>query len=266
MGTPENPPEGPARRSPYPRPWWLAIPRLILFFFLAGGLFYPVALIQAIVRHTVLTTDRTLIDPRTLVWYIPLMIAGGWSLVDMVREGRVLRARQLAELREPPERRYGRQLAAARAKNDRQAELKALNTLGSWFEEEARYEEATPYLQEALALARDLGHHPFQEERALYKLGIAAFELGDLDTAEHLLRECLAVATTLDGNHRDELADVYAHVGEFLCAYRDKREEGCQMLARAQAIYHELGQSKPRWLDDAQHMRDLRRQYGDEGG
>ncbi len=54
--------------------------------------------------------------------------------------------------------------------------------------------------------------------------------------------------------------------GEFLCEYRGKREEGCQMLAQAQAIYHQISQSKSRWLDEEQHMRDLRRKYGDESG
>ncbi len=38
------------------------------------------------------------------------------------------------------------------------------------------------------------------------------------------------------------------------------------MLAQAQAIYHQISQSKSRWLDEEQHMRDLRRKYGDESG
>jgi len=237
-----------------------------LFFFFAGGLFYPVALIQAVVQHTVLTTDRTLIDPRTLVWYLPLMVAGGWALLDMIREGTVLRARRMAERREPPEQHWQRQLAAARAKGDRRAELEALTTIGFWLEEEERFEEATPYLQEALSLARALGNQAFREERALSGLGVAAFKRGDPDTAENLFRECLAVATTLDVDRRDEIADGYARVGEFLCEYRDRHEEGCQMLALAQAIYYAIGQAKPRWLDDERHMRDLRRQYGDKSG
>ncbi len=79
-------------------------------------------------------------------------------------------------------------------------------------------------------------------------------------------RTVRTVATTLVVKHRDELADVYRHVGEYLCIYRDKREEGCQMLAQAQAMYHQIGQSSSRWLDDEQRMRELRRQYGDETG
>lgn len=256
----------PARRSPYPRPLWLGILRFILLLSFAGGLFYPIALIQAIMRHTLQTTDRTLIDPVTLLWYIPLMGAGVWAVIDLWREGNVLRARRMAELREPLDQYWQRQLVAARAKNDQHAELEALSNLGFWLTEDERYEEATPYLEATLALARALGNQPFREERALYGLGIAAFERGDPDMAEDLLRQALAVATTLDVKHRDELADTYAHVGEFLCAYRDKRAEGCQMLAQAQAMYHEIGQSSSRWLDDEQRMRELRRQYGDETG
>lgn len=262
MGVPGDAIGTTTRRSPYPRPWWFAVPRIILFFFFAGGSFYPVVLIQAIARHTLLTTDRTLIDPRTLLWYIPLMAAGGWSLFDLWREGNVMRARWRAALREPPEQSWQRELAAARAKNDRLAELKALSAVGFWFNMEQHYEEARPYLEAALSLARTLGRHPFQEERALYGLGVGAFHRGDMDVAEDYFRQCLVVARTLD--QRSERADASAHIGEFLCEYRGKREEGCQLLAQAQAIYHELGQSKPCWLEDEQHMRDLRRQYGDE--
>src|SRR5262245_16461020 len=104
MGTPGDAAGVPARQSPYPRPWWLSIPRLILmFFFVVGAPLYLVLLIQAIARHTLLATDRTLIDPRTLLWYIPLMVAGGWALVDVWREDNVRHARRMAALREPPE-------------------------------------------------------------------------------------------------------------------------------------------------------------------
>ncbi|MGZ3582956.1 MAG: tetratricopeptide repeat protein [Ktedonobacterales bacterium] len=263
MGTPGDTAAAPAPRSPYPRAWWLALPRfLLVLVFLGGSPLYPVVLIQAIIRHTLLTTDRTLIDPRTLLWYIPLTLAGGWAFLDALREGKVLHARRMAELREPPDRSWQRKLVAARAKGDRQAELKALGAIGFFLKMRGHYDEAKPYLEEALSLARAMGNQLFEEERALYGLGQAAFERRDRDTAEDLLRECLAVVTTLD--RRDEIAEKYAHVGEFLCEYRGKREEGCQMLAQAQAIYHEIGQSSPRWLDEEQHMRDLRRKYGDE--
>src|SRR5260221_2522200 len=212
MGTPGDTAVAPAPRSPYPRAGWLTIPRLILvFYFLGGSLVYPVVLIQAIVQHTLLTTDRTLIDPRTLLWYIPLTVAGGWTFLDMLREDKVLRARRMAELREPPEQYWQRGLVAARAKGDRQAELEALGAIGFWVNMRGHYDEDTPYLEEALSLARALGDQPFQEERALYGLGLGAFKRGDRDTAEDLFRECLAVAPTLD--RRDEIADTYAHVG-----------------------------------------------------
>lgn len=261
MGTREDIADPPGPRSPYPRPWWFAALRFILFLALGGGLFYPVALIQAVLRHTLLTIDRTLTDPRTLLWYLPLMVAGGWALLDMTREGNVLRARRMVESR-APQLGWQRELAAARFKGDRPAEFEALITLGFWLEEEQRYEEATPYLQQALSLARALGNQPLREGRALYGLGMAAFHQGDLDTAEDLFRQRLTIART--AGPRDQLANVYRYLGEFLCAYRDKREEGCQMLAQAQAIYHVLGQAKPEWLDDEQYIRDLRRTYGDE--
>lgn len=252
----------PSRQSPYPRPWWFTITRIILFFLFAGGLFYPIVLIQAIVRHALLTTDRTLIDPHTLLWYVPMMMAGGWAFLDLWQEGNVMRARRRAALREPPEQTWQRQLVAARANNDRQAELRALSNIGFWLGVNHHYEAARPYLEASLSLARALGHHPFEEERALSGLGQTAFQQGDLDTAEDFFRQGLAVALTLD--RRDELADVYAHLGDFLCEYRGKQQEGCQNLAQAQAIYHELGQSEPRWRDDERRMWDLRRQYCDE--
>jgi hypothetical protein len=65
--------------------------------------------------------------------------------------------------------------------------------------------------------------------------------------------------------HPDAVADAYANVGEFLCEYRGKGEEGCQLLEQAQARYREVGQTRPGWLEDKRHMIDLRRKYGDEG-
>lgn len=265
METPGETAVTPALRSPYPRPWWLSIPRVILvFYFLGGSPLYPVLLIQALVRHTLLTTDRTLIDPGTLLWYIPLTLTGGWAFLDVLREGKALHSRRMAELREPPDQYWQRKLITARAKGDRQSELQAVSNIGFWLHMRDHDDEAAPYLEEALSLARTLGNHPFEEERVLYDLGVGAFKRGDPDTAEDLFRQCLAVVTTLDRDRRYEIAEAYAHIGEFLCQYRGKREEGCQMLAQAQAIYHEIGQSQPRWLDDEQHMRDLRRTYGDE--
>ncbi|MGZ3680953.1 MAG: tetratricopeptide repeat protein, partial [Ktedonobacterales bacterium] len=199
METPGDIAAAPAPQSPYPRAWWLNILRFILVVvFLGGSPVYPVVLIQAIIRHTLLTTDRTLIDPRTLLWYIPMTLAGGWAFLDVLREGKVLHARRMAELREPPDQYWQRKLVAARAKGDQQAELDALGAIGFWLRMRGHYAEATPYLEEALSLARALGNQPFQEERALYGLGLGAFERGDRDTAEDLFRECLAVVTTLD--------------------------------------------------------------------
>jgi hypothetical protein len=37
------------------------------------------------------------------------------------------------------------------------------------------------------------------------------------------------------------------------------------MLAQAQALYHEVGLSRPSWLKDEQRMIDLQRKYGSEG-
>jgi tetratricopeptide (TPR) repeat protein len=246
--------------SPYPRPRWLDIPRIILAFSFLGSPLYPVLLNWALARHTLLTTDRSLLDPRNLLWYVPLTLAGGWAFFDGLREARVLRARARDESRKPIEQYWQRRLAAARAKGDRQAELEALSNVGFWPKADEHYAEAAPHLEETLSLGRTLGNHPFEEERALYGLGMAAFERGDQDAAEELFRQSQDVAKTLD--RRDELADVYAHVGELLWEYRGKREEGCQLLAQAQAIYHEIAQSKPPWRAQERHMRDLRRKYG----
>jgi tetratricopeptide (TPR) repeat protein len=246
----------------------------LALYFLGGSLGYPVVLIQAIVRHTLLTTDRTLIDLRTLAWYIPLTVAGGWAFLDLIREDNALRARRLAkrveevaeEIREDVVRHWQRRLATAHKKSDRQSELMALRNIAVFLQDGDHYEEAMPYFEETLSLARALGNQPFYEESALYGLGLGAFKRGDPDMAEDLFRQCLAVAAMLGSDRRDAVADAYAHVGEFLCEYRGKREEGCQMLARAQALYHEVGQSRSGWLKDEQQMRDLRRKYGDESG
>ena len=104
METPGDSAVAPAPQSPYPRAWWLNISRSILVLcFLGGCPVYPVLLIYALVRHTLLTSDRTLIDPRTFLWYIPLTLAGGWAFLDALRESNVLHARQMAALREPPD-------------------------------------------------------------------------------------------------------------------------------------------------------------------
>lgn len=169
-----------------------------------------------------------------------------------------------------PLERWTRALANAREHGDRAAELNALANMAFWLTHEGRYDEAKPYATEALTLARTLGNHTFEEERALYELGWIAFQQGELDKAEDLCHESVEVANTLPDDKRGELADRLWQVGEILCEYRGKREEGCQMLARAEAIYVEREQAANSKLTRAwaqeriQTVRDLRRKYGDE--
>ncbi len=302
MGTPGDTSVVPARRSPYPRPWWLALSRVFLAFFAVA-----LAPYLALEPHS-FNIVRTLTDLRTLLWYVPLTGAGGWAFFDLLREQRALRARTTAEraqeVRQHLVKHWRRRLATARKKGDRQTELRALRNIavwlqhgdrydeatsygahalyiarilgdqpfyevrnyGIWLPDDARYDEATPYLEATLSLARALGNQPTYEQSALYGLGLGALKRGDPAAAEGLFRQCLAVATTLGTAQPAAVVEAYANVGEFLCEYRGKREEGCQLLAQAQAMYHEIGQTRPGWLDDEERMRDLRRKYGDEGG
>lgn len=288
------------RQGRYPRPWWLAIVRFLLLISgtIAGPL-YIWAFCNAVLHHTLHTRDRDLLSVTSILEAVLLTAGALWAIRDTAREWIAEDQQRKAERRGPfaarAEQRWRTDLAKARAQGDRRAEGIALGNIGFWLNGQERYAEAGPFLTQALALARAVGDR-FHEERDLCYLAHCAIARGDVDGAEALYRQGLAVALTLtreswpfahpdDANVLDEVADIYAVLGRFLAEQRDQRPEGRRMLAEAEARYreeahfHELAAQarrrgrrrraledtlRRRALELAQDMRDLQRQY--DGG
>lgn len=305
--SPEPPPDAGAtsgmvppaeRQRRYPRPWWLAMIRILVL--LAGGTagtLYVLLFIQALIHQTVLTSDRDLLSVPSILEVVPLTAAALWAIRDIAREWIAEERQRTAERRVPfavqAEHRWRADLAAARARGDRRAEGVALGNIGFWLNYQGRDAEAEHYLTQALALVRAVGDR-FLEKRDLSGLAGCALRQGDLAAAEALYREALAVALTLTREHMpsahpddadvlDEVADTYALVGRFLVEQRDQPAEGRRMVAEAEARFreearlHELAAQahwrgsyrratesllRRRALALAQDMRDLQHQYG----
>ncbi len=239
----------------YPRPWWIRIPRFLLTVYgVATLLFYIWLLANAVSEHTLQAKYHIFLGMPTIVFAGLLMVACVWAFSDTIREWIAEDRQQEAERRVPfavrAERRWRNELAKARQKGDRHAEGKALGNIGFWLNGQERYAEAEEYLTQALALARAAGDL-FEEERYLGYLAECATAGGNLDEAEALYRESLAVALKLTPENMpsphatdetdviDEIAETYALLGQFLIEQRGKRVEGLQMLAEAETRYRE---------------------------
>jgi hypothetical protein len=85
----------------------------------------------------------------------------------------------------------------------------------------------------------------------VFNLARIAEARGDLDRAEALHRESLAIA--IEVQNGQDVADSYAYLGEFLISKRRKREEGCQMLSEAARLYETMG------VPGAEEVRDTAR-------
>jgi tetratricopeptide (TPR) repeat protein len=295
----EDQPTG--RKPRYPRPWWIRIPRLVLG--VSGGatlVFYILLLVGAAFEHTLQAKYYIFFSMPTILFAGLLVVGCIWAILDTIREW-IAEDRRIKAERQVPhavraERDWRDELAKARNKGDRHAEGKALGNIGFWLNRQERHVEAEEYLTQALALARSAGDR-FEEERYLGYLAQCAIGRGDLDAAEALYRESLAVALRLTPENMpspratdetdvlDEIADTYSLLGQFLIERRDKRLEGLQMLAEAETRYREEARLHgeaaqahrfetrrlDRWLqgrslERAEAVRDLRRQYGDDGG
>jgi tetratricopeptide (TPR) repeat protein len=292
----------PTERKPrYPRPWWIRIPRFLLTMYGVAALFFYIWLLaNAVTEHTLQAKYRIFFSMPTVVFAGLLVVGCIWAVSDTIREWIAEDRQQKAERQVPfaarAERDWRNNLAKARNKGDRHAEGKALGNIGFWLNRQERHVEAEEYLTQALALARSAGDR-FGEERYLGYLAICAIGRGNLDEAEALYRESLAVALRLSPESMpspratdetdvlDEIADTYALLGQFLIEQRGKRVEGLQMLAEAETRYreearlhgeaaqaHRFGTRRldrflqGRSLNRVEEVRDLRRQYGADGG
>lgn len=186
-----------------------------------------------------------------------------WAEEVVARERRrLLRAELAVPFEVRAERRWREALAAARACGDRRAEGEALGNVGFFLLRQERPAEAEEYLTQGLALAREQGER-FREERDLHGLAEVAEAAGDLDRAESLYRESLAVARLIADTAvaEEEVADGNAVLGEFLIVARGRRDEGRRLLEEAERGYRafvKFGRYR------AKRVRGLLRQYADE--
>jgi tetratricopeptide (TPR) repeat protein len=268
----------------------------------SGGatlVFYIQVLVGAVIEHTLQAKYRIFFSMPTIVIVGLLMVGCVWAVSDTIREWIAEDRQQEAERQVPhevqAERHWRDELAQARSKGDRHAEGNALGDIGFWLNQQERHVEAEEYLTQALALARAAGDL-FEEERYLGYLAQCAIGRGNLDEAEALYRESLAVTLRLTPESMpsphatdetdviDAIAESYAILGCFLAEQRGKRMEGLQMLAEAETRYreearlhgeaaqaHRFGTRRfDRWLQSrslwrVDEVRDLRRQYGADG-
>lgn len=272
----------PAKKVPYPRRGWVAILRGLLLLLLFAGPLYVGLFCQALIRHTLHTIDRGLLDPPGMALCAVATVGSIWALYDSVKEWRFQERQKRAKPRIPfaveTENAWRQKLAEARASNDRGAEVKALSNVGFWLMRQDRHAEAEPVLRDALTLARQLNNR-YEEERVLTYLAHCARARGDLETAERLYRESLTISLALmpaDMPYTyhlgplEEAAESYEVLGRLLAEQPGRRVEGCQMLARAEARYRAMAtREQKRFLRrhdiaHADELRDLRRSLGDE--
>jgi non-specific serine/threonine protein kinase len=109
------------------------------------------------------------------------------------------------------------------------ARCRALSVAGQFCYFRGEHEEAQRYLEESLAIARELGDKR-RVVAALQPLGMAHLSRGDLATARRYLEEALAAAAEL--NEPRELAAASNQLGQLL------RVEGD--LDRAEALYRRM--------------------------
>ncbi|HEY7019572.1 MAG TPA: tetratricopeptide repeat protein [Ktedonobacterales bacterium] len=148
---------------------------------------------------------------------------------------------------------YEQSLVIRREVQDRQGEGAVLSNLGRIALERGRMEEAEQYFQQRLVIAREV------EDRKGEGIGLAF--LANLealreryDEAESYYRQALALARETEdaGN----IASMSSALGELLIVHRNKRDEGCQMLAEAARLYDQMG------IPGAEEARETARRLG----
>ncbi len=267
------------RLTPYPGRRWV---RALRFVLLTLGWFIPLGWVVVVVesrdrlaRHGITALHHifgNLFNLDKVAWsyaidvaLIVLLAAGAIRATrDWVREeiemSRRRRAQPHVSLWVEAEQRWRAKLAEAQAHGDGHDEMRSLGGVGMSLLYQGRHAEAEPYLTQALALARNQSDR-FYEERELSHLAEVVESRGDLDGAEKLYRESLAVSGQIANPEvaHEEVADGSAVLGEFLIETRGQRAEGLRLLEEAEQCYRtygKLGRAR------AQRMRSLIRQYG----
>lgn len=118
-----------------------------------------------------------------------------------------------------------------------------------------RSDEAVPYLEESVRLARAVKAEVFLSN-ALIKLGLARLGLGDLDSARGLLRESVKHAAALD-NTRESLARALDALAAVAVAAADF-EHGATMLGAAEGVRQSIGAVL--WVTDRSRHADTETQ------
>ena len=127
-----------------------------------------------------------------------------------------------------------RAVSAARASGHRPAYASTVRELASLLASQGRYAEAGPLLDEALALAKELGG-PIDEALVQHRIAMHALENGDLDRAAEASRASLAaVADVTEVRARAYVASMAARVAS-------ARGEGAEAVSLAERARQEFG-------------------------
>ncbi len=148
---------------------------------------------------------------------------------------------------------FQQSLLIRREVQDRQGEGVVLSSLGQIALRRGRLDEAEGYFQQSLLIRREV-----QDRRGegvdLSTLGVIAAEGGRDDEAEAYYRQGLAALQ--EAQDAINFAGVSVAFGEFLITKRNKREEGCAMLAEAARLYDAMG------IPGGERARETMRELG----
>jgi uncharacterized protein HemY len=121
---------------------------------------------------------------------------------------------------------------------NRQSEGGNLSLLGLIELQREQYKAAEEHMRQGLPISREVGDSRW-EARALQYLGRTAEAQADLDRAETLFRDSLAIATARDLG--PEIAEAQLALGRLLAERLDRREEGCPLLLEASRRFAAMG-------------------------
>ena len=144
-------------------------------------------------------------------------------------------------------------LAISREVGDRPNQGSALSDLGRVALQRRQYQAAEGYLEQALAISREVDDRRWGA-KSLCTLGLVAEAQDDLVRAETMLRQSLTIATELDLG--PEIADAQLALGRLLAERLERRDEGCPLLLEAARRYAEMG------MPEAEEARAVIAQVG----
>jgi tetratricopeptide (TPR) repeat protein len=146
-------------------------------------------------------------------------------------------------------------LAIAREVGDRFAEGGGLTYLGQVALRRGQFEAAEGYLQQALPVLRESDDHLY-EAQAFCSLSRVAEAAGDLVSAETMCRRSLALAT--DQDLGPEIAQAQFALGMLLAKRLERPAEGCPLLREAAQRFAEMD------MPEAAEARSAVEQFGCE--